>query len=71
MSYCSALGGGGWGEEQLLEMFALLLAVGVRRDVTHPSASEASGYVTSENTHVLLSKQGCTTGECCLEICHQ
>lgn len=54
MSYCSALGGGGWGEEQLLEIFVLLLAVEVLRDVTHPCASEASQCVASENTRVLL-----------------
>lgn len=54
VSYCSALGGGGWGEEQLLEMFVLLLAVEVLRDVTHPCTSEASQCVASENTRVLL-----------------
>lgn len=41
-----------WGEEQLLEMF-VLLALELRRDVTHPSAGKASCCVAAENTRLL------------------
>lgn len=58
MSYCSALRGGGWGEELLLEVFELLLRVEVHRDVTHPTTCEASGLLASDNTRVLLCKRG-------------